>query len=118
MNQKSKFDANEKRQMLFEAADWCCCVCGKPLRSGVPQLAHRVIRSKYHVKTYGSAIIDNSLNLVPVCSLNCNSRVIVNFQPARDLLVKIQLINAGMEMGPDLAEHYRELREYFKGLKI
>ena len=115
MRPRDKAESNDKREVLFAAADWRCVVCGRPLREGIPMLAHRVIASKYNVKTYGTAMIHHSMNLVPVESLRCNDMCILNFQPASDLLGKIQLIIAGLDIGPDLVEHYRELREELMG---
>jgi hypothetical protein len=114
MRPRDKAEANDKRELLFSAANWTCIVCGRHLREGIGQLAHRIIASKHNLKLHGPATIHHSWNLVPVCSLACNSACIVNFLPARDLLIKIQLSAAGMDTGEFLVDHYRELREEFR----
>ena len=55
-----------------------CLVCRKPLSMGTPQLAHIICKSKANIKRYGIDIIDHHLNLALVCSLECNSSVLIN----------------------------------------
>jgi hypothetical protein len=45
------------------------------LRSGQPQLAHRIPKKKHLLERYGAQVIHHELNLVPVCSLGCNAKV-------------------------------------------
>lgn len=114
MRGRDKEDANDKREELFGAATWHCVVCGGPLNAhGTAQLGHRVIKSRHNLATYGTKIINHPLNLVPVCGLRCNSRVILNFQPAEQLLSRIFDIVAGVEPEPDMHEHYAALRDEF-----
>lgn len=55
-----------------------CEVCGQPLALSDCQLAHRVPKTKGNLRTYGPAIIHHELNLACVCSLRCNSAVLLN----------------------------------------
>ena len=55
-----------------------CEVCGKQLTLDTCQLAHRIPKTKYNLKTYGAKVIHHDLNLAVVCSLQCNSAVLCN----------------------------------------
>jgi hypothetical protein len=66
---------------IFERDDWTCVVCGRPLLSGVPQLAHRIGQTKGNLKCYGPIIIHHPDNLASVCSLECNSTVDISRIP-------------------------------------
>lgn len=116
MRAKEKFEATEFRDSLFTIAGWRCVVCGGPLREGVPQLAHRVARTKSRLDKYGTAVMDHALNLVPVCCLKHNDRVNIGNQTlvAHALLDRIIRITTGRESYPSLADYYAELREEFK----
>lgn len=81
MTERQKLEANEKRTAIFCRCGWICEVCGKPLRSGVPQLAHRISNSKMNMRLYGKEVIHHDLNLAPVCSLACNSAVLIDGKP-------------------------------------
>ena len=54
-----------------------CEVCNGPLTLGTPQLAHIVEKSKPNIKKYGLEVIDHPDNLKLVCSLKCNSAVLI-----------------------------------------
>ena len=54
-----------------------CYVCGQFLSTKSPQLAHIVEKSKHNVRKYGLSIIDSKYNLRLVCSLKCNSSVLI-----------------------------------------
>lgn len=116
MRPKEKFEANEFRDSLFTIAGWRCIVCGGLLREGVPQLAHRVARSKSRLEKYGSAVMDHALNLVPVCCLKHNDACNIGNQTlvAHALLDRIIRVTTGREGYPSLADYYAELRESFK----
>ena len=78
---------------LFSRANWLCKVCTGPLaRYGTPQLAHRIPATKHNLKEYGKEVIHHRLNLVPVCSLRCNSAVLIGNNPAakESLLAEIK----------------------------
>lgn len=119
MTTKQKFLANEQREDLFRAAEWLCVVSGRPLRSGMPQLAHRVARTKARLEKYGSEVIDHPLNLVPVRGLRENDACNIGNRPAeaRALLDRIIKIITGRESEPDMRKEYEILREQFAAEK-
>lgn len=55
-----------------------CEVCGKLMSLADCQLAHRVPKTKYNLKAYGPEVIHHELNLACVCSLRCNSAVLLS----------------------------------------
>lgn len=81
---------SKMRQELFEKAGWLCEICGAPLASGQPQLAHRVPKTKTNLKRYGEDVIDHPLNLCPVESLRCNSSAIIHGAEERALVRRIR----------------------------
>jgi hypothetical protein len=88
MTDRQKLDIAEKRLAIFDKANWTCEVCGKPLASGQPQLAHRISQSKMNLRKYGEEVIHHTLNLSPVCSLKCNSSVLIDHKTeAREALI-------------------------------
>lgn len=115
MTTKQKFLANEQREELFRAADWLCVVSGRSLRSGLPQLAHRVAQTKARLETYGPEVINHPLNLVPVCGSRENDACNIGNRPAeaRALLDRIIKIITGRESEPDMRKEYEILREQF-----
>ena len=74
----------------------CCEVCGKLLVNMQPQLAHRIHKpkgkKKRHSMNLAPEIIDHEFNLALVCSLGCNSKVLIDHKPLRkaELLTRIQ----------------------------
>lgn len=116
MTSRSKFAANDKREALFAAADWRSVVSGEPLGSGVPQLAHRVAKTKSRLDKYGSTVLNHVLNLVPVRDLEENDRCNIGNRPveANALLQRIIRVVTGVEPEPNMREEYRALREEFE----
>jgi hypothetical protein len=114
MRGRDKATANDKRDELFAAAEWKCCVCGRLLGEEVPQLAHRIPKTAANLRSYGTEVINHELNLVPVEKLSCNSRSILNFGPAEILLKRIKRVVSGEDPSPDMTEEYRLLREEFE----
>lgn len=115
MNGRQKLEATEKREELFAAAWWSCCVCKRPLGVvGSSQLAHRVIKSKHNLEKYGPEVIHHPLNMVPVDCLKCNSAVILNGLPAKALLDRIIRVTTGTEPEPNMRDEYRALRAEFE----
>lgn len=52
-----------------------CYICGKPLKYGQMQYAHRIGNTEVNRKKYGSFFIDSTYNGELVCSLGCNATV-------------------------------------------
>lgn len=75
MTGRESFELEELRLELFEEANWMCRVCGRPLSTGHPQLAHRIPQNKQNLRRLGAEIVHHRLNLVPVERLSCNSAV-------------------------------------------
>ena len=106
MTAKQKFEANEhKKYRYFLYPN--CQKCGKKLDFNTFQLAHRIPQGqvKKYAKEYGKEIaekiIHHDFNLRNVCSLKCNSAVLLN--PATHPL--------------QVAELVKEIREDLKCLK-
>ena len=117
MTGRQKLAAEEQRQELFAAATWRCVVCGDPLAvHGTAQLAHRVPKTQAFLRTWGPEVIHSALNLVPVCSLACNSSVSLGIvgSAGKALLERIVRIQTGRESMPDMREFYQELRAEFR----
>ncbi len=116
MNAKAKFLANEKRDELFAAAGWRSVVSGRPLSEGVPQLAHRIAKTRNRLEMFGDEVMNHPLNLVPVLDLRENDSCNIGGQKlqAEALISKIIKINTGREPMPDLREYYHELRGEFR----
>ena len=73
---------NKKRQAEYEkryAIDGRICQrCGKP----ATQIAHRIANTKVNRKYWGE-LIDNCVNLVPVCNLECNASYNIGMKPIK-----------------------------------
>jgi len=67
-----------------------CEVCHQPLALSDCQLAHRIPQTKYNLKTYGKTVLHHEYNLAAVCSLGCNSAVLLS--PATHPLEAAKLI--------------------------
>lgn len=116
MRDRDKVAANDKREALFAAADWRSVVSGEPLRSGVPQLAHRVARTRNRLEKYGPEVLNHVLNLVPVRDLEENDRCNIGNRPveANALLQRIIRVVTGVEPEPNMRAEYAALREEFE----
>lgn len=71
-----------KKQKCIEN-DYRCEICGTPINEYNSQLAHCIIKSKANIRKYGEGIMNNYHNLRIVCSLDCNSKCIVNYEKER-----------------------------------
>lgn len=65
----------EQREKALERSCGFCAVCGKPLKSGQMQYAHKIGNTETNRKLYGSFFIDSTYNGELVCSLSCNATV-------------------------------------------
>lgn len=117
MTARQKLDAIDQREALFAAAGWRSVVSGRPLREGVPQLAHRVAKTRANLEKWGPGVIHHPLNLVPVLDLRENDAVNIGFdrEKAHDLMQRIIRVTTGREPEPNMSEEYRLLREEFEG---
>ncbi len=78
MTERERFEYQENRIRLMIERGCVCEVCGKPLHLGNLQLAHRIPKAKRYLRRYGKAVIHHPLNLKVVCSLRCNSAVLLD----------------------------------------
>jgi hypothetical protein len=78
MTERERFDYQENRIRMMVERGCKCEVCGKQLHLGNLQLAHRIPKTKGYLKQYGKEVIHHPLNLATVCSLECNSRVLLD----------------------------------------
>lgn len=65
----------EQREKAMERSLGVCAVCGKPLREGAMQYAHKIPQKDMYIKKYGTWVIDHTLNGELVCSLACNHSI-------------------------------------------
>ena len=78
MNERQSFKLYESRVRLFNRSGGKCEVCGEPILFHECQLAHRIPQTKANLKLYGKTVIHHDLNIAVVCSLACNSAVLIN----------------------------------------
>lgn len=71
MNERQK----EQREKALARSCGACFVCGKSLREGQMQYAHKIPQKEMYIKKYGTWVIDHTLNGELVCSLACNQSV-------------------------------------------
>ena len=70
----------EKKISMLNSRGYRCEVCGREISPATCQLAHVIPQTKNNLRTYGKAVLHHPLNLRCVCSLKCNSAVLM--QPA------------------------------------
>lgn len=94
MRERDKINAIEKKQQIIAERGFRCEVCGKPVSYQTAQLAHKIPSTKSYLQRYGEDIIHHRLNLAVVCSLKCNSAVLLDPKShpieARELIEKIK----------------------------
>ena len=62
----------EQRRYALAISGGVCEVCGRPLRDGQPQGAHRIGNTKANRQKYGDFVIDHPFNIGMTCCLKCN----------------------------------------------
>ena len=74
----------EKKQRRYALAisGGVCEVCGRPLRDGQPQGAHRIGNTKANRAKYGDMVIDHPYNIGYTCCLKCNGALDISRNPA------------------------------------
>ncbi len=77
MDRKSQ-EIIEKKIYLLAKNGGRCEVCHQPLALSDCQLAHRIPQTKYNLRTYGKTVLHHEFNLAAVCSLGCNSAVLLS----------------------------------------
>ena len=65
----------EQREQALSRSGGVCAVCGKPLKYGSPQYAHRIANKEMWRNKYGSFVIDHTKNGEMVCGLSCNQSI-------------------------------------------
>lgn len=78
MDMRTCLEIQEMKVRLLNRSGGRCVECGEPVSLCTCQLAHRIPKTKYNLKTYGKSVIHHELNLAVVCSLRCNSAVLLN----------------------------------------
>ena len=89
MDRKSQ-EIMEKKIYLLAKNGGQCEVCHQPLALSDCQLAHRIPQTKNNLKTYGKTVLHHEYNLAAVCSLGCNSAVLLS--PATHPIEAAELI--------------------------
>ena len=72
----------EQRRYALAVSGGLCEVCGRPLRDGQPQGAHRIGNTKTNREKFGAFVIDHPLNIGYTCSLKCNGALDISQNPA------------------------------------
>jgi hypothetical protein len=65
----------EQRQYALAISGGVCEVCGRPLRDGQSQGAHRIGNTKANRAKYGDFVIDHRFNIGMTCCLKCNGKL-------------------------------------------
>ena len=78
MTGRQKADALEQKAQIYHERRGRCEVCDKLIPFGEAQLAHRIPMTKKYIKEYGKPFIHSKDNLALVCSLKCNSAVLLD----------------------------------------
>lgn len=68
-------EQEEQRRYALAVSGGICEVCGRPLRDGQPQGAHRIGNTKANRIKYGDFVIDHRFNVGMTCSLACNGKL-------------------------------------------
>ena len=87
----------EQRRYALAISGGVCEVCGRPLRDGQPQGAHRIGNTKANRAKWGNWIIDHTLNGEYVCSLKCNDAMNIGNNPGKCLELIQRIINYEQE---------------------
>lgn len=72
----------EQRRYALAVSGGLCEVCGRPLRDGQPQGAHRIGNTKANREKFGAFVVDHPLNIGYTCSLKCNGALDISQNPA------------------------------------
>ncbi len=86
---------NEASQIeeMYHHYNYRCFVCGKE----ATQRAHIIANTSLNKLLYGKKIVDNPLDWLPACSLECNKLMDAGKIPARAELIK-SILESDMDM--------------------
>ena len=84
-------------EAMYARHNYRCFVCGKP----ATQRAHITGRTKANYKRYGKAVINNPLNWLPACDLDCNALIDASDNP----LLKEQIAYITNHLDVDGLQH-------------
>ena len=89
----------EKNQRLVALAKCgnVCEVCGKQLPHSNWQGAHRIANTEMNRKKWGSFIIDHPENIAIVCSLGCNHKCNIGYNPGACLRLVQKIVKQELE---------------------
>lgn len=75
-------EQQEQRRYALAISGGVCEICGRPLRDGQPQGAHRIGNTQANRAKYGALIIDHPFNIGYTCGLKCNQELDISSDPA------------------------------------
>ncbi len=78
MTERERFEFAEKKLRLYYERKGRCEVCDRVTPLYQTQLAHRIPSHKKYLARYTASFIHSPLNLALVCSLHCNSAVLID----------------------------------------
>ncbi len=81
MTAREKEEAFEKKYRKYCESGGNCYICGKQISWHEAQAAHKLGQTKANLKKYGKELIHHPKNMEIVCSLRCNSKVDISFNP-------------------------------------
>lgn len=74
---KSKLDAIEQKERMYNKAKGRCHFCSKRLPFTEAQLAHIIPKHKKYLSKYGADIIHHEYNMLITCD-KCNSKALLD----------------------------------------
>ena len=83
MTDRERFELREIKENRYVQIRGKCEVCGSLMSLHGAQMAHRIRQSKRNIGQYSSKIIHDPINWKLVCSLKCNAKVDISFNPEK-----------------------------------
>lgn len=84
----------EQRRYALAISGGVCEVCGRPLRDGQPQGAHRIGNTKANRQKYGDLVIDHRFNVGMTCCLKCNGALDISGDTGAAIRLCARIYNA------------------------
>lgn len=72
---------SEQRDFCIATSGGVCEICGEPLTRYSGQMAHRIGNTEKNRKKYGNFVVDHKLNVAWTCSLGCNQKADISYNP-------------------------------------